>query len=153
MAFAVSAAAAPVLYSTPAYEVYSSASTSSLPRVLKVVGRNLQPAAGATTQVRLVGANATYTLPADDAKNSDAALQDFVAESLTDVGLSAVTTTGIGQSAVAGALYPFEWQSVQYANVCGGTPPTTLVRDFGRSTVNYCPAAPANDCECAPASN
>jgi uncharacterized repeat protein (TIGR01451 family) len=45
-------------------EVYASATMASLPRALKVVGRNLQPAPGATTQVRLIGPAATYTLPA-----------------------------------------------------------------------------------------
>jgi uncharacterized repeat protein (TIGR01451 family) len=45
-------------------EVFASAAPAGMPRVLKVVGRNLQPATGSSTQVRLVGAHATYTLPA-----------------------------------------------------------------------------------------
>ena len=44
---------------------YVSANTANLPRYLKVVGRNLQPAPGATTQVMLTGP-ATYTLTASD---------------------------------------------------------------------------------------
>ena len=57
-------------------EVYSHARWGSLPRVLKVIGRNLQPAPGAITQVRLVGANASYTLPAV----SDPAIARYVAQ-------------------------------------------------------------------------
>jgi hypothetical protein len=45
-------------------EVYSDAPLGSLPRLLKVIGRNLQPAPGAVTHVRLIGAGATYTLAA-----------------------------------------------------------------------------------------
>ena len=62
--------------------VYQTAATANLPRVLKVVGRNLQPAAGAVTQVKLVGP-ATYTLAAANV-NSDpgttVALQRYVAD-------------------------------------------------------------------------
>ena len=44
---------------------YVTANTANLPRYLKVVGRNLQPAPGSTTQVMLVGP-ATYTLTASN---------------------------------------------------------------------------------------
>ena len=44
---------------------YVSANTANLPRYLKVVGRNLQPAPGAVTQVMLTGP-ATYTLTASN---------------------------------------------------------------------------------------
>ena len=44
---------------------YVTANTANLPRYLKVVGRNLQPAPGATTQVMLTGPS-TYTLTASD---------------------------------------------------------------------------------------
>jgi hypothetical protein len=44
---------------------YVTANTANLPRYLKVVGRNLQPAPGATTQVMLTGPS-TYTLTATD---------------------------------------------------------------------------------------
>jgi uncharacterized repeat protein (TIGR01451 family) len=51
------------LWITPDF-AYQTASVANLPRVLKVVGRNLQPAsASVSTQVRLSG-SATYTLPA-----------------------------------------------------------------------------------------
>lgn len=67
---------------------YSSASLAGLPRVLKVIGRNLQPApaADASTQVRLVGATTgtTYLLTAkntnSDSVNTTAALERYVAE-------------------------------------------------------------------------
>lgn len=42
---------------------YASASTANLPRYLKVIGRNLQPSPGSTTQVMLTGPG-TYTLTA-----------------------------------------------------------------------------------------
>lgn len=66
---------------------YQTAQLAGLPRVLKVVGRNLQPQAGAVaaTQVRLIGANTgtTYILTArntaNDAGNTTEALQRYVA--------------------------------------------------------------------------
>jgi hypothetical protein len=65
---------------------YQSASLANLPRLLKVVGRNLQPdpTAGATTQVRLTGVNTgtTYTLTAsntDSDPGKTAALERYVA--------------------------------------------------------------------------
>ncbi len=66
---------------------YSTASLANLPRILKVVGRNLQPAAGnsAGTQVRLLGENtrAIYVLTANntsnDPVNTTAALERYVA--------------------------------------------------------------------------
>jgi hypothetical protein len=65
---------------------YQTAALASLPRVLKVVGRNLQPAPGATgtTQVRLVGqtTGTTYTLTAHNTNNDAAtttSLERYVA--------------------------------------------------------------------------
>jgi Domain of unknown function DUF11 len=65
---------------------FQTASLANLPRVLKVVGRNLQPSANvAATQVRLTGANTgtTYTLTAHNASNDSAntttALERYVA--------------------------------------------------------------------------
>jgi hypothetical protein len=59
------------LWFTPSF-VYSSRSTAGLRRELKVVGRNLQPASGAVTQIQLVGPN-TYTNSAIvDAQTSEA---------------------------------------------------------------------------------
>lgn len=60
---------------TPAF-VYESDKTGSLPRYLKVVGRNLDPAPGAKTRVRLVGPR-TLTLDAERAP--DSSLDRFVA--------------------------------------------------------------------------
>jgi hypothetical protein len=65
---------------------YQTAALANLPRVLKVVGRNLQPAPGGngTTQVRLVGqaTGTTYTLTAKNTNNDSAtttALERYVA--------------------------------------------------------------------------
>jgi len=64
---------------------YQTASLAGLPRVLKVVGRNLQPTDNATTSVRLVGMNTgtTYTLAANntasDPANTTMALERYVA--------------------------------------------------------------------------
>ena len=55
--------------------VYATAATASLPRQIKIVGRNLQPAPGAVTQVRLHGP-ADFTLAA---VTDDAAIQRYVA--------------------------------------------------------------------------
>jgi hypothetical protein len=70
-------------------EAYVSAATTGLPRSLKVVGRNLQPAPGATTQVRLVGPE-TYTLSTSQS-SSDAALNRYVAAVQLPVRLAAGT--------------------------------------------------------------
>jgi len=67
---------------------YRTSALAGLPRVLKVVGRNLQPGPGAAaaTQVRLVGSTTgtTYTLTgkntANDSANTTAALERYVAE-------------------------------------------------------------------------
>ncbi len=45
-------------------EAYEHAESAELRRVVKVVGRNLQPAPRVSTQVRLIGAHATYQLSA-----------------------------------------------------------------------------------------
>jgi hypothetical protein len=58
---------------------YSSAQMASLPREIKVVGRNLQPAAGAVTQVRLSGP-ATFTLPAANDNDPTTAIENYVAK-------------------------------------------------------------------------
>ena len=65
---------------------YQTASLANLPRTLKVVGRNLQPAPGSATatQVRLVGQNTgtTYVLAANnstDDPNTTLALERYVA--------------------------------------------------------------------------
>jgi hypothetical protein len=60
-------------------EVYSAAAMGSLPRVLKVVGRNLQPQTSAPTRVQLVGPSATYTLMAADHRGSNRAIDRYVA--------------------------------------------------------------------------
>jgi hypothetical protein len=64
---------------------FQTVSLANLPRVLKVVGRNLQPgASAAATQVRLTGVNTgtTYTLTANNTgndPNTTAALERYVA--------------------------------------------------------------------------
>jgi len=54
------------LWLSPAY-VYSSSSVASLPRQLKVIGRNLQPAPGEVTQLRLAGPVTLMLTAANDA--------------------------------------------------------------------------------------
>ena len=58
---------------------YVSAPKANLPRYLKVVGRNLQPAPGATTQVQLSGPN-SYTLTATNHGYPGNALDRYVAQ-------------------------------------------------------------------------
>jgi hypothetical protein len=60
------------LWITPAY-VYSSSMPAGLPREIKVVGRNLRPSGGHSTQIRLIGPQ-SFT----GAAISDAALSDGV---------------------------------------------------------------------------
>jgi uncharacterized protein DUF11 len=60
-------------------EVYSTAAMGSLPRVLKVVGRNLQPQTDSVTRVQLVGPSATYSMAAIDHRASDRAIDRYVA--------------------------------------------------------------------------
>jgi hypothetical protein len=60
-------------------DAYVTANVAALPRVLKVVGRNLQPAPGTRTRVKLVGP-ATYTLDAADDKNPATAIERYVAK-------------------------------------------------------------------------
>jgi uncharacterized repeat protein (TIGR01451 family) len=67
------------LWITP-NEVYASARLAGPRRVLKVVGRNLQHAPGALTRVRLIGASATYTLPALVNTTGNAAVDRYVAK-------------------------------------------------------------------------
>lgn len=69
---------------------YVSAPKANLPRYLKVVGRNLQPAPGATTQLQLTGP-ASYTLSAVNHGYPGNALDRYVAQ----VTLPANMTPGI----------------------------------------------------------
>jgi hypothetical protein len=62
---------------TPAY-VYASAAVASLPRYLKVVGRNLQPASGSITEVRLIGPQEVI-LKAESSDPNSAAIDHYVA--------------------------------------------------------------------------
>ncbi len=66
------------LWITP-NEVYSSEPYASLPRTLKVVGRNLQPASSSHTRVRLTGQSTTYTLPAATHAAPRSAIDRYVA--------------------------------------------------------------------------
>lgn len=63
---------------TPAY-VYASAAVASLPRYLKVVGRNLQRAAGSVTEVRLIGPQ-DVVLKAQSQDSNSVALDHYVAQ-------------------------------------------------------------------------
>ncbi|MDP8986461.1 MAG: glycoside hydrolase family 55 protein [Pseudomonadota bacterium] len=57
------------LWISPAY-VYASGSPAFLPRELKIVGRNLQPAPGQSTQIRLIGPQRFIGNAAVDAQSS-----------------------------------------------------------------------------------
>jgi hypothetical protein len=76
------------LWITPDH-VYASNSLANLPRTIKIVGRNLEAAPGATTQLRLVGAQ-SYTLDVHRVDDSTRATEPFVAE----VRLPARISTG-----------------------------------------------------------
>lgn len=65
------------LWLSPAF-VYSSATLASLPRYLKVIGRNMEPADNDTTQVRLSGP-ASVVLEADSPSDERAAIDNYVA--------------------------------------------------------------------------
>lgn len=137
------------LWITPDYG-YQSASVANLPRVLKVVGRNLQPAecGAATTQVRLVGATTgtTYTLTANntsnDPVNTTATLERYVAKvalpsampadrysvQVSRDGTSWVPLLGDGQSP----------PQTFWVKPDPATPPTFSVGDFAGDAAGPC---------------
>jgi hypothetical protein len=65
------------LWISPAY-VYATASVASLPREVKIIGRNLQPSPQASTQIRLIGPEVVTGTAIMDSKSS-AALNHYVA--------------------------------------------------------------------------
>jgi hypothetical protein len=65
------------LWISPAY-VYATKSLASLPRELKVVGRNLQPSPGHVTQIRLIGPQLFVAATISDARSS-ATIDHYVA--------------------------------------------------------------------------
>jgi hypothetical protein len=65
------------LWVSPAY-VYASGSPASLPRELKIVGRNLQPSPGQSTQIRLIGPQRFTAMALSDAQSSET-MNQFVA--------------------------------------------------------------------------
>lgn len=68
------------LWITPA-QVKETSTTGSLPRYIKVVGRNLQPAAGQATQIRLVGfQNRIVTLQAENDGDPATTIEHYVAK-------------------------------------------------------------------------
>ncbi|MEP7244944.1 MAG: hypothetical protein ABI885_14865 [Gammaproteobacteria bacterium] len=77
------------LWLSPDY-AYATAHVASLPRYLKIVGRNLQPAPGDTTQVMLVGDDECYVLTAVDDHDPSTAIEHYVAK----VDLPAVLVAG-----------------------------------------------------------
>jgi hypothetical protein len=66
------------LWMTPDY-VYVSKPLANLPRAIKIVGRNLDAAPGAITQVKLIGPQ-SYTIDVPRADDSKRAAQSFVAK-------------------------------------------------------------------------
>ena len=67
---------------------YVAAYTANLPRYLKVVGRNLQPAPGSTTQVQLTGPS-TYLLTATDDNYPTNAIDRYMADVSLPIGMPA----------------------------------------------------------------
>jgi len=59
--------------------IFSSASMASLPRALRIVGRNLNPAPWAVTQIHLHG-RADFVLPAANDNDPSTAFENYVAE-------------------------------------------------------------------------
>lgn len=100
------------LWITPDF-AYATAPVADLPRVLKVVGRNLHPAPGATTQVRLNGPQ-TYTIPAS---SGAAALQRHVATAALP------TTLAVGTYSVEVSRDGVSWTAL----IGDGTPQTFVV--------------------------
>lgn len=88
---------------------YVTASLANLHRTLKVVGRNLQPAPGATTQVKLIGTS-TFTLTAANDSDPTTAIERYAAKITLPVTLPAGTYTvqvsrdGVSWVTVAQAL-------------------------------------------------
>jgi len=127
-------------------ETYASASLAASPRVMKVVGRNLQPASGSTTQVRLVGAQATYRLPAEIDGGPHSAIDRYVAKvHLPDymrTGSYAVQVSRDGASWVS--LVDENHQTKQTLNVMAD-PKTPARFPVGRYTFGTCIPS-ANNC-------
>jgi hypothetical protein len=68
---------------------------------------------------------------------------------LTEFGLLGPMPSGIGISLGSRAA-PIEWRTVLYGNTCDGAArPRVPLVDWGTQTVNYCPAAQRDSCECA----
>ena len=95
------------LWITPS-RVYRTAALGSLPRHLKVVGRNLRAAPGQITQVRLsslAGDDPEITLQAFDDGNADTAVEQYVAKvdlpDSLEAGEYAVQVSRDGQSWIA----------------------------------------------------
>jgi hypothetical protein len=71
---------------------YVTASTANLPRYLKVIGRNLEPAPGSATQVMLTGP-ATYTLTASNDNYPADSIDRYAARVALPAGMQAGTYT------------------------------------------------------------
>lgn len=82
------------LWLSPA-TVHSSVATASLPRELKIIGRNLQPAPGSVTQVRLTGPKALTLSARGDTYSS--VMNRYVAS----VGLPAMLPAGLYRVSVS----------------------------------------------------
>lgn len=66
------------LWISPSY-VYATETVASLPRYLKVIGRNLEPAPGAVTRIRLTGPS-IFTLDASNDADPSTAVERYVAK-------------------------------------------------------------------------
>jgi hypothetical protein len=121
--------------------VYASASTASLPRYLKVVGRNLQPAPGAITQVRLSGPG-TFTLPAPNEGSSAATIERYVAQ----VTLPATMPTG--SYSVQVSRDGVSWKNVDGQTLTVFADPTPPAVTFDVSAYGCAPNDGVDDTHC-----
>jgi hypothetical protein len=108
------------LWITPDY-TYETAPVAGMPRVLKVVGRNLQAAAGAVTQVRLTGAGGTWTLSAADDGDPTTAVERYVAL------VTLPPSMAVGRYAIAVSRDGMSWVSVDGQTLAVLPDPTAAV--------------------------
>jgi hypothetical protein len=123
------------LWITPDY-AYVSTSLANLPRRIKVVGRNLDAAPGATTQIKLVGPQ-RYTINVPRADDSRRANQSFVAEVDLPARISA------GTYAVQVSRDGVGWVSVETQKLTVRPDPTTP-RKFNVSDAAFGACRPEN---------
>jgi hypothetical protein len=110
---------------------YASASIASLPRYLKVVGRNLHPAPAAVTTVRLSGPG-IFTLPAAHDDGPGAAIDHYVAKATLPASLP------VGSYAIAVSRDGVSWVSLDNQTLTVFPDPPSAVAKFDVSAYGGC---------------